>query len=74
MIEDTLEEDVLHEFKGGTLSINPEAKSNNDKQIKLESDNKNDNESTKTNTNDNYWGSNFISPLTSIPTKSKLNG
>jgi hypothetical protein len=35
MIEDTLEEELLHEFKGGTLTINPENKLNNDKLIKV---------------------------------------
>ncbi|KAJ3643798.1 hypothetical protein Zmor_026486 [Zophobas morio] len=70
MIEDALEEELLHEFKGGTLTINPETKLNNDKLIKPDSpDNGDDNESTKANKNDNRWGANFISPLTAIPNK-----
>ena len=74
MIEDALEEELLHEFKGGTLTINPETKLNNDKLIKPDSpDNGDDNESTKANKNDNRWGANFISPLTAIPNKSKFS-
>jgi hypothetical protein len=74
MIEDTLEEELLHEFKGGTLTINPENKLNNDKLIKVESPDKAaDNDSAKTNKNVNHWSANFISPLTSIPNKSKFS-
>ncbi|XP_044271271.1 tumor protein p63-regulated gene 1-like protein isoform X2 [Tribolium madens] len=69
MIEDSLEEELLHEFKGGTLTINPENKLNNDKQIKPESPDKPDKDSPPPNKSDNYWSSNFISPLTSIPNK-----
>lgn len=74
MIEDTLEEEILQEFKGGTLAINNQDtnKPNNDKSNKPDSPDKN-NDNTKTN-NENYWSANFISPLTSIPNKSKLIG
>lgn len=73
MIEDILEEEILQEFKGGTLAINnSDPKPTSDKSNKPESPDKN-NDNTKTN-NENYWSANFISPLTSIPNKSKLIG
>ncbi|XP_008197996.1 tumor protein p63-regulated gene 1-like protein isoform X5 [Tribolium castaneum] len=62
--EDSLEEELLHEFEDGTLEISPENKLNNDKQIKPESPDK-----PEPNKGDNYWSSNFITPLTSIPNK-----